>query len=248
MRMMKILPALVVGVSMISYTGGQAYAANTDIQSQYLVNADVKAHGTTIEVNAGLKGGTVIDSKLLNQLEWEIVDQNGKTLYVNKASKAQLNVKIENLQPKVEYCLDVRLKAKALDAIKTKLNLEADQKIALTKKGLKIKKGLLCVTTGDQDPNDPKNPQDPVDPKDPNNPQDPVDPKDPKNPKDPKEPQNPKDPKQPNDPKDPVDPKNPENPKDPKNPKEPVKNNAETEPSTEESSGGWFDWFFNLFK
>jgi len=231
MKIMKIVPALAVVAAMAMPTG---VFANTDIKNKYLVDADVKAQGTTIEVNASLKGGSLVDSTLLNGGEWQIVDQDGKTLFVKKTTKAKVHAKIENLKPEVEYCLDVRVKGKVLnETVQTKLNVDADQKIALTKKGLKIKDGMLCVTTGKPDPKDPVNPKVPNEP---------VDPKNPENPKNPKDPVDPKNPENPKNPKEPVETKNPENPK------EPVKEdtNPKTEPK-EEPKQSWLDWLLGLF-
>lgn len=220
-RALKMVPVLAVVAAVSLPT--QSFAANTNVKAGYLVDADVNVSGTTIELNAGLNGGALVKSNLLKGITYEIVDANsGKTLYTKNTTEAKINAKIENLKPSVEYCLDVRVKGKVLkDLVKADLKLNADQKLKLTKKGLKIKDSLLCVTTGDEpSPKDPKNPDKPKDPKVPN------DPKTPENPKDPKTPENPKDPKQP-------DPKKPDNPKqppavDPKTePMKPVKENPE---------------------
>lgn len=182
-KALKMVPALAV-VAAISLPT-QSFAANTDVKAGYLVDADVNVSGTTIELNAGLNGGALVKSNLLEGITYEIVDANsGKTLYTKNTTEAKIHAKIENLQPSVEYCLDVRVKGKALqDLVKADLKLTADQKLALTKKGLKIKNGLLCVTPGD----DPKTPETPKDPKTPENPKDPQQP-DPKKPDNPKQP------------------------------------------------------------
>lgn len=160
---------LVKGISALTVAAAlslpSATFAQTNVGAKYLLDADVKVNGTTIEVNAGLRGGALIDSSLLSGGEWQIVDQNGKILHAQKSSKLKLNAKIENLQPSVEYCLDLRVKGKVADElINANLRANADQQIQLNKQGLKVKNGFLCVTTGK--PNDPNTPPaTPTDPK-----------------------------------------------------------------------------------
>lgn len=134
------------------------------VKANALLDADVKVHGTTIEIDAGVNvKGLVNSSKLLNSGEFRIVDQNGKVLYAKKGTNLKLNAKIENLKPSVEYCLDLQVKGKVLDKlVNLDVKANADQKIKLLNKNslVKIKKGHLCVTTGkpgDKAPEDPNN-------------------------------------------------------------------------------------------
>lgn len=170
-KWLKVLSSLTVAAAIALPT--LPASANPTVKANALLDADVKVQGTTIEINAGLNAkGLVNSGKLLNSGEFRIVDQNGKVLYVKKGTNLKLNAKIENLKPSVEYCLDVQVKGKVLDKlVNVNLKANADQKIKLlSNKGLvKIKKGYLCVKTGNPGDKAPENPKNPT-PEKPNKP------------------------------------------------------------------------------
>lgn len=208
--------------------------ASPDLKAKALVDADVKVNGTTIEVNANVKAKGLVDSGgLLRNGEFRIVDQTGKVLYVKKGADVKLNAKIENLKPRVEYCLDVQVKGKVLDNIELNVGAKADQKIKLLNKNslIKIKNGHLCVTTGDPGDQGPNNPNQPK-PEQPN--------------PGPNQPDNPN----PVSPKEPDNPKQPQNPKQSENPKQQQPSDdkpAKDQPKIEKEEPSFLDWILGWF-
>jgi len=163
-RWLNVLASLAVATAITLPT--LPTSAHPNVKANALLDADVKVHGTTIEVTAGLKAkGLVNTGHLLNNGEFRIVDQNGKVLYAKKGTNLKLHAKIKNLKPSVEYCLDLQVKGKVLDKlVDVNLKANADQKIKLlSKKGLiKMKKGHLCVKTGEPGDNKPETPKKPT--------------------------------------------------------------------------------------
>jgi hypothetical protein len=162
-KWMKLFPILAFIAMLVFPMSTFAQSSNQpEVSGKYKLDAKADVKGTTIDVWVDLIGANIVDSG-----EWQIVpvgpNKAGKPFHAKQSTSAKVHAKFENLKPHVEYCFNIHFTGK--------LNGET----ANTVLKLTGKKGMICVTTGDdnnKNPGDDNNGNKPGDDNNGNNPGD----------------------------------------------------------------------------